>query len=1434
VDASEPSTGQIDVSSYPLWIGENSQFPGSCWNGLIDDVRIFNRALSHEEIQAIMLSSGGAYPNAELGIAFPIKGNPPVGPKPPDDPNTPDGFDLYLDDIAPNIINSSWFDEGILDYYCQDNPASGNYCIHWTGVGQYSAISFRFVPVKDLSVLVDEGYAIDFWVRCNSPEARIDIRFVDTKTNDRDHPWRMLYTVDRSVAVWDGRWNHLQILLNDFSEHGSWDNDRWYNPVGAFDWTATEHFEIMAEYSDLVGIHFYFDDIRVIDPKPPGRFPLGVHSADSTGAEKPVHYYKAGDVGAFSVDIEIPSRINVKKTIFTVQASNEKAYLLYVESMESVESVAESVLRANLPSQRLNMSKKNLWAIGIACIKYANDHDDKNPPNLQELVEKKYLLPKDLESPFKPSDFDGTGYIYIAGQKTSSSPRNVVVYENPEFFSDSINVLFMDTHVEVMTPEKFLASLEATYKRLRRTMPEVSFKAREPAGPTVPAAGALKIFGRYQDGGKVKLDVFGRYSEEMLAEPSLVASVELNLPPMDGGDAKLLKEWATAQTRKYRVRVFDNPHTSYYQYCLLQSQEKYGLSDDMIRQIFPRRTGQRGRGPNLYAMTTGALAIQESLQLEEMTGRREIPLGRDVAISTLKGPTIKSHPFEEMLQGRTSKVFPVTDLIPYDNYYCHFSSISKEIAASDLFKQWGGSLLRAITVSARDSDLPSRYMNQLCVDLSALTRLFGDFVIGEVAITGGDPFMKEGTDVALIIQVKSRRIFDRITNGYANVVLRANQDAQASQSEYEGVSIRSIVTPDRRVSSHSAYLGEYKVNSNSMDTLKLIIDTFAKKRKSMADNLDLQYMRTIFPGTAAAEDGFIYLSDSFIRKLLSPRWKIEAQRRIVCQNHLRMIANAGTMYRSEMRKKASIETLIQEKYLSEKVTRCPDRGTYSLDESGRAFCTVHNCLQYCTPISSVSFSKVADVEVKDYRQFVERYSRYWSRFFDPIGIRLRLGDRIEAETCIMPLIENSIYNQLREIIGGEPVRLDSQVLTDHTIVSITSKLGIESNQVNNMRRWIQKEISFLTPEISKWIGESLSVAFYDSDVLFTFAEEGMGMFGGWMNLEGQIVTGLIASSVNLPLYFVIELKDENLAKTSIRRIVRAVQWRFASQNRGGLFSFGVEPYAAGEYKGHEINTLALQLFVIKFRLHYAIASNRFILSTKRYVLEEVLDSIDRMQASTDTETTANLHLKIQPRAFDRLRPITRLGWQERMRSACLMNIEPVRVLVECHNATEQTLNEVSRKVEGVTLRCPSGGSYINDSERNIVYCSVHGNNSYPRQPVQMTENEGILDFIGRMIDFSVEFKFTEEGIMTKLAFELEPEVDAPTVFTWFTCSMHPQVKLPKTGECPMCAMPLIPVADTRTAPAVVFSCSMHPQIKMPKTGKCAICGMDLVLATPQK
>ena len=199
--------------------------------------------------------------SVEVAVVF----DPPIDSGPPDDRTASEGFDLYLDYVAPDIVSFSLFGTGVLDYYCQDNPAAGDFCIHWTGADHYDNISFRFSPVKDLSMLVDEGYVVDFWVRCDTPSARFHIGFVDTKTNDPgDRPWFMRYAIDRNVADWNGQWNHLQIPLNAFFENGSWDDNRHWEPVGDFDWAATEYFQIIAEDSDLEGIHLYFDDIRVV------------------------------------------------------------------------------------------------------------------------------------------------------------------------------------------------------------------------------------------------------------------------------------------------------------------------------------------------------------------------------------------------------------------------------------------------------------------------------------------------------------------------------------------------------------------------------------------------------------------------------------------------------------------------------------------------------------------------------------------------------------------------------------------------------------------------------------------------------------------------------------------------------------------------------------------------------------------------------------------------------------------------------------------------------------------------------------------------------------------------------------------------------------------------------------------------------------------
>jgi endoglucanase len=172
------------------------------------------------------------------------------------------GFLIYTDFIESQIFESS-YGSGALSFYAKDQPNNGEYCISWNGADRYNAVGFDFIPDKDLSGLVNEGYALDFMVRGNTASTAFDVRFIDTKTAVAgDHPWRMRVTIDAGTTSFDNRWHHLFIPLNTFAEQGAWDNG-WFNPEGKFDWTAVDRMEIASEEESMVGINLWFDNMQI-------------------------------------------------------------------------------------------------------------------------------------------------------------------------------------------------------------------------------------------------------------------------------------------------------------------------------------------------------------------------------------------------------------------------------------------------------------------------------------------------------------------------------------------------------------------------------------------------------------------------------------------------------------------------------------------------------------------------------------------------------------------------------------------------------------------------------------------------------------------------------------------------------------------------------------------------------------------------------------------------------------------------------------------------------------------------------------------------------------------------------------------------------------------------------------------------------------------
>ena len=111
-----------------------------------------------------------------------------------------------------------------------------------------------------------------------------------------------------------------------------------------------------------------------------------------------------------------------------------------------------------------------------------------------------------------------------------------------------------------------------------------------------------------------------------------------------------------------------------------------------------------------------------------------------VKVADLTGPTIKSHPWKEMLAGRTPEVSPLARCVPADFYFIEFRSLGKLLDLGDTGDLWARHLFSQAQHEARSQLSAERLKRQLAVETDGLLRPFYDLVVQEVALAGSDLF----------------------------------------------------------------------------------------------------------------------------------------------------------------------------------------------------------------------------------------------------------------------------------------------------------------------------------------------------------------------------------------------------------------------------------------------------------------------------------------------------------------------------------------------------------------------------------------------------------------------------------------------------------------------------------------------------------------------
>ena len=174
---------------------------------------------------------------------------------------------LYRERLSTELKESS-YGEGLINYYSKGNAFSGKYAISWKSPKQYDAIGWEFHPEVDASLMLQQNFILSFYVKGNIIGKSIDVRFLDSKTGPGDRPWRITYRLDDKIVKWNNTWQLVQIPLYNFKEQGAWDENKWHNPEGKFDWTSIDRFEIVAEANDLQTGILYFDEVRLKPSSP--------------------------------------------------------------------------------------------------------------------------------------------------------------------------------------------------------------------------------------------------------------------------------------------------------------------------------------------------------------------------------------------------------------------------------------------------------------------------------------------------------------------------------------------------------------------------------------------------------------------------------------------------------------------------------------------------------------------------------------------------------------------------------------------------------------------------------------------------------------------------------------------------------------------------------------------------------------------------------------------------------------------------------------------------------------------------------------------------------------------------------------------------------------------------------------------------------------
>ncbi|MEL6430720.1 MAG: hypothetical protein AAFR54_16160 [Planctomycetota bacterium] len=470
---------------------------------------------------------------------------------------------------------------------------------------------------------------------------------------------------------------------------------------------------------------------------------------------------------------------------------------------------------------------------------------------------------------------------------------------------------------------------------------------------------------------------------------------------------------------------------------------------------------RRGFGTeDSFAMFTGGRALAENLALDDVIERDGDDDAPGFPIDGIDGVNVPEMKFDRLLPAAAPELDPLAELVPHDQHAVFFPTFDALVRTADGLEDEARPLVSAFDGRGVVYLVRERYERQMLLDLGPAARALGGALVRSAAVTGSDPYMRTGTDVALLLAGSGDAAYGAIR---AQIEARAVRRGVArADSTLRGIAVASWSTEDRSTSCWMAAAGNVVVVANSEVQLDRVL-ACAGGAEALAALPEYHWFRHRYPRDASgAEDAFVVLSDAAIRRWSGPFWRIATARRTHAGA---LLADADAWRIASRNGTATGDT---------PAGRTPIAGGGTLDLTGRfARDSNYGTRDFLTPISELEIRTVTKAERDGYLRWRRRFERSWGGTFDPIAASIDLrADGLDLDLTLVPLVVRSDYRMLIEFAGNQ--RLGPDAAGPHA-----GALVFWSTALDPLSQLTRSIVSLASeggePPAERWIGEDLAV-----------------------------------------------------------------------------------------------------------------------------------------------------------------------------------------------------------------------------------------------------------------------------------------------------------------------------------------------------------------------